>query len=336
MRRWMLAGKGVETLTLDETEAPRPGSGEVLVRVNAVSLNYRDWAIVEESYPAPVKKPFVPASDMAGTVVETGPGVTRLRRGDRVTSLFKPLWKDGEGDAESMAATLGGPLPGVLTEYRVFPEDWLLSTPATLSDEEAATLPIAALTAWFALVDDGALQAGETVLAQGSGGVATFAIQIAKAMGARVLVTTGSLDKAAHLRQIGADVVIERGRNGAWADAVLKATNGLGVDHVLDVAGGAGMGASLRAVRIGGHVAVIGFLDDPAFSLTTPTVIYKRAKIQGVAVGHQRSSERMFAFFDEHRIRPVIERRYRFTEAPEAFAHLGRGAIGKLVIQVAE
>ena len=281
MRRWLLTGKGLDTLKLETTDTPQPGAGEVLVRVGAVSLNYRDWAIAQDTYPATVELPLIPASDMAGVVVETGPGVTRLHRGDRVTSLFKPLWKDGEADAAAGAATLGGPLPGVLTEYRVFPEDGLLPTPASLSDEEASTLPIAALTAWFALVEDGQLHAGQTVLTQGSGGVSIFAIQIAKAVGARVLVTTGSLDKAALLRQVGADQVIERGHDGAWADAALAATEGTGVHHVIEVAGGDSLGHSLRALHQGGHIAVIGFLADPAFSLTTPALIYKRAQIRG-------------------------------------------------------
>ena len=261
--------------------------------------------------------------------------MTRWKEGDRVVSLFRPKWQDGTPTAAMVEASLGGPLPGVLAEYRLFPEDGLVRTPDTLTDSEASTLPIAALTAWFALVENGRLAAGETVVLQGTGGVSLFGLQIAKALGARTLITTGSASKRDRLQTLGADAILERSNHEPWEKAVLAQTGGRGADHIIEVAGGANLQASIHALTIGGHIALVGFLAGKTLDASAPTLMMKQGRIWGVAVGHRRAFERMLAAFAEHSIHPIIDQTYAFDQIPEAFQHLSRGAFGKLVIQVA-
>ncbi|GAA0913664.1 NAD(P)-dependent alcohol dehydrogenase [Rothia nasimurium] len=335
MKCWQLAAFGLENLHLTDVLVPEPGPGEVLVRVEAVSLNYRDRLVIQgELLPGPPAMPFVPASDMAGKVVSTGSGVSRVREGDRVVANFWTPWIEGEPppDMTRHGLSLGGPLPGVLSEYIILHEDVLVHSPASLSAPEASTLPIAALTAWFALVETGRLHAGQSVLVQGTGGVAIFGLQLAKALGAQVIVTSRSAEKLARARDLGADAIIDTGANPAWAVKALELTEGRGVDHILELIGGDNLRQSASALASGGRIAQIGFLDGADITLPVLPLMLRRAVIQGITVGHRTSLENMIRAIDHHRIKPVIDTTYAFDNALAAFDHLGRGPFGKVVI----
>jgi NADPH:quinone reductase-like Zn-dependent oxidoreductase len=334
MRAWQLHRTGVEHLRLVEQAEPVPGRGEILVRATAVSLNYRDWAIVAGTYGIDVEWPLVPGSDVAGDVVAVGPGVTDLRVGDRVTGLFRPEWQDGVPTETMLAASRGGPLPGVLAELVVFPVHGVVRTPDTLTDDEASTLPIAALTAWFALVENGRLEPGQWVGLEGTGGVALFGFQIAQALGARTVVITGSEHKAARVRTLGADAVVLRKPGRSWTGEVVSATGGVGVDHFLETAGGQSVQHAIDSLRMGGHISQIGFLEDKQLRFSAISLMMKQAKLWGVTVGHRRAFERMIAVFAQHQIHPIIDQRYPFAETPNAFLHLRRGALGKIVVHI--
>src|SRR5271170_3583846 len=267
MESWQLTKSGNENVHLIESPIPQPGSGQILVRTQAVSLNYRDKLVIEDKYPLPILYPLVPGSDLAGEVVAVGSGVSRLKAGDQVISLFRPKWLRGVPSLETMRANLGGPLPGVLAEYVLLSEEGALTYPDYLTPAEASTLPVAAMTAWVALFKHGNLKPGETVLLQGSGGVSLFALQLAVAHGARVLVTSRSPGKIARLKQLGAAEVIDTSAHAAWDEVVLQLTYVRGADHVLDVIGGDAVPRSIQAAAWGGHIALIGFLDRPAATI---------------------------------------------------------------------
>jgi NADPH:quinone reductase-like Zn-dependent oxidoreductase len=334
MRAWQLEGVGIGKLRLVEGPDPKPGRGEVLVRAKAVSLNYRDWDIIAGTYPLKVDLPLVPASDVAGEVVATGPGVSDLQIGDRVISLYRPEWQDGAPTAGMLAASLGGPLPGVLSELRVFPAHGVVRTPKVLTDEEASTLPIAALTAWFALIENGELQSGQWVGIEGTGGVSLFGFQIAQAFGARTVVISGGEEKRKRMLELGADAVVQRTAGKPWDDDLISATSGEGVDHFLETAGGKSVQQAINALRIGGHIAQIGFLEDKQLAFNAPSLMMKQGKLWGVTVGHRRAFERMLVAFEKRGIHPMIDRTYPFAEAPDALLHLKRGAFGKIVVRL--
>jgi NADPH:quinone reductase-like Zn-dependent oxidoreductase len=275
-----------------------------------VSLNYRDKLVIETGMGLPIAFPFAPASDLAGEVVATGTGVTRFKTGDRVISNFIPDWLDGvrPGNARTPPyQTLGGFYPGVLADYVAFPEAWLVKAPATLDDAEASSLPIAGLTAWFALIEQGALHAGESVVVQGTGGVALFGLQLAKLHGAEVIVTSSSDDKLAKVKTLGAD-------------------------HVLEIAGGPNLAKSLAAVAVNGRVSVIGVLE--GFEVSSPALplLLKAPVVQGISVGHRRGLENLVAAVDRTGLKPVIDRRYALEDLPAALDHLDRGPYGKVVV----
>lgn len=336
MRVWQLPTFGLSNLELAERPVPSPGKGEVLVKVGAVSLNYRDKLVVEgQLLPDRPVMPFIPVSDMAGEVVAIGGGVTRFAVGDRVMGNFWTQWIDGIPPPEMRhhGLSLGGPLPGMLAEYVVILEDVAVRVPASLSNEEASTLPIAALTAWFALVESGRLTAGQSVLVQGTGGVSLFGLQIAIALGARAIVTSRDSGKLERVKALGASHGINTSVMPAWAAEVLRVTGGEGVDHVLEMIGGENLRQSLEALAIGGHIAQIGFLGDAEITLAAVPLMLRRAAIQGISVGHRRGFEEMNDVIERHRIRPVIDHVYPFGEVRLAFAHLDRGPFGKVVIQ---
>ncbi|KVL86249.1 zinc-dependent alcohol dehydrogenase family protein [Burkholderia stagnalis] len=338
MKQWQLPAFGLPHLELADVPVPRPGPRELLVRVGAVSLNYRDALVVDGALlPDLPAMPFVPCSDMAGEVVAVGADVTRFAVGDRVLGHFWTQWIDGGPPPEMTrhGLSLGGPLPGVLAEYVTLGEQAAVRAPASLDDAAASTLPIAALTAWFALVETGGVQSGQTVLVQGTGGVALFGLQIARAFGARVIVTSRDAGKAARAMALGADASIDTSDTRDWADAALRLTGGRGVDHVLELVGGANLRQSATAVAPGGRIAQIGFLDSDDLVLPALPLMLKRAVVQGISVGHRRAFEQMNRAFDEHGIRPVVEHVHAFDDAPAAFAHLERGPFGKVVITVA-
>ncbi|HEY0554266.1 MAG TPA: NAD(P)-dependent alcohol dehydrogenase, partial [Thermoanaerobaculia bacterium] len=228
---------GLDHLALVERPDPRPGPGQALVRLRAASLNFRDLLTVEGKYNPKQKLPLIPCSDGAGEVVTVGEGVTRVQPGDRVCTVFAQKWLAGRPTRERLRSTLGGPLDGTLAELAVFDQEGLVKTPDSLTDEEAATLPCAAVTAWSALVTEGGLTAGDTVLVQGTGGVSLFALQLAKILGARVIATSSSDEKLARVREMGADETINYREVPAWGVRAKELTGGAGVDHVVEVGG---------------------------------------------------------------------------------------------------
>ena len=333
MKRWTVARPGAQHLTLERVPVPTPGEHEVLVRVDAVSLNYRDIGVVEGTeLRAELPFPVTPGSDLAGRVVSTGSRVTRFREADMVLGTFWAGWIDG--DWPDHARVLGGSLPGVLAQYVVLHEDWLVHAPRTLDAAQASTLPCAGLTAWFALVEQGGLHAGQTVLVQGTGGVAIFGLQLARAHGARVIVTSGSEEKRHRALALGASHVIDRTADVPWDVQAREYTSGRGVDHVFELVGGENLGASLRAIRQGGRVSLIGMLGEYAMTFPSVPSFLARPVIQGIAVGHRRALEALVRAVDAVALQPVIDASYDFDRLPEAFEHLKRGAFGKIVVKV--
>jgi NADPH:quinone reductase-like Zn-dependent oxidoreductase len=335
LKAWTLNDFGIDNLVRSDVPTPEPGPRQLLVEVGAVSLNFRDKAVAEGLYePDRMPKGLIPVSDAAGRIVETGADVTRWSVGDRVVSHLYSGWLDGAPGPDENARALGGPLDGGLAEYVVLEEDSVVAAPAAMTDEHAATLPIAALTAWFALVEYGNLQAADTVLTQGTGGLSLFAIQLASALGARVIATSSSDDKLAHAAALGAAETINYRTTPDWDEAARELTGGRGVDHVLDVVGGGNLNRSIAASRVDGRVTVAGFIDGQSSSIDLMALIFGRTRVQGIAVGHLRAFERLIAFLDRHEIEPVIDAVYGFDEVKQAYAHLDRGPFGKLVIKV--
>jgi NADPH:quinone reductase-like Zn-dependent oxidoreductase len=300
-----------------------------------VSLNYRDKTVLETGRGLPLQFPFTPGSDLAGTVVGTGEGATRFEVGDRVISTFTPDWRDGTrgGDARTPSyRTLGGYYPGVLAERVCFSEEWFVPAPATLSLAEASTLPCAGVTAWFALVERGHVHAGDVVLIEGTGGVSLFGIQIAKAHGARVIVS-GSAARLDRALALGADDGVDR-RRPDWVDAIYNLTDGRGVDHVLEIVGGPHLGQAVQVAAVGGTIHQIGALE--GFEITAPVMplMLKDIVIQGIGTGHRRALERLVDAVDHTALKPTIDSRYPLTNLPAALDQLDRGPFGKIVIGV--
>jgi NADPH:quinone reductase-like Zn-dependent oxidoreductase len=321
---------------LSETDVPTPKRGEILVKTSAVSLNYRDRLVLESGMGLPLQFPFVPASDMAGVVKAIGDGARRFKPDDRVISTFAPGWIDDKplGSARHPPyRTLGGFYPGVLSEYVAFPEDWFVAAPASLDDAEASTLPCAGLTAWFALIERGKVKPGDTVLVQGTGGVALFGLQLAVAQGAEVFVTSGSAEKLERAKALGARHGIDR-NTGDWVEAVFRLTRDRGIDHIFEIVGGPHLGQSLKAVALNGRISLIGVFEGFDISGPAGPLLLKSPVIQGIAVGHRRALEDFVRAIDQIGLKPVIDHRYRFSEVPNAFDHLDRGAFGKIVIEV--
>lgn len=328
LMRWQLAEAGAQHLEFVDAPMPTPRGREVLVRVDAVSLNYRDQMVIDNQYGMGGAHPFTPGSDMAGQVVATGPDVTRWQNGQAVISTFTAGWLDGQAPAGAMP--LGLPGPGMLASHVLVHEDWLVAAPTTLEAAAASTLPCAGLTAWMALVENGGLRAGQTVLVHGTGGVALFGVQIARLHGAQAYVTSGSPEKAPAVLALGAAQVLPR--SGPWPAELLRLTGGRGVDHVLETAGGATLGQSLQAVAQGGHVAYIGVMEGAGFSGSGFDLISKRARVQGVSVGHRRALQDLVRAVDAGGLQPVVAAQYPAAALHDALAHLGRGPLGKVVV----
>jgi NADPH:quinone reductase-like Zn-dependent oxidoreductase len=335
MRRWEMTALGRDHLSIVTTPVPQPQAGEVLVKVAAVALNSRDTLVIETGLGLPLTFPFVPASDLAGTVVTSGSGVTRFKVGDRVISAFSAGWIDGPppGNARASHPTLGGVHQGVLAEFVALPEEWLVRAPSSIADDEASTLPCAGLTAWNALVEFGFVHSGQTVLVHGTGGVALFGLQIAKALGAEVIVISGSEDKISRARALGADHCLNR-RTGDWVEEIRRLTADRGADHILETIGGANLGRSLQALTPNGRLSCIGVQEGLELSASAAQVLPKQATIQGISVGHRRALEDLVRAVDRSAMRPVIDGRYPMTRLPEALAHLERGPFGKVVIEM--
>jgi NADPH:quinone reductase-like Zn-dependent oxidoreductase len=334
MQRWELPELGLDKLKLQTVEKPRPASGEILVEVEAVSLNYRDAEVAETGMGVPLRFPFTPASDMAGRVVELGDGVTRFKLGDRVISVCITGWIDGAPKSWVEAPTQGGPINGMLSRFVATPAEWCVSAPLSLTALEACTLPIAGLTAWMALFENGNLKPGQTVVVQGTGGVSLFAIQLAAAAGAQVIVTTSSEEKISRAKTLGARHGVNRRATPDWQQEVLALTKGRGADHILEMAGGDNLARSIQAITPGGRISVIGLLESDSISTPILPLLGSRASIVGISVGHRRALEDLIRMIDAQGLRPVIDAVYPFSKVPDAFNHLTAGPFGKIVVEV--
>lgn len=336
MKAWQLTSFGRENLKLNDIPQPTPGPGEALVRIASVSLNYRDKLLSDGTYNPHLQFPITQVADAVGEVVALGPDTTRFKVGDRVVTSYCTRWIDGAPTSKESLYTLGNIIPGALAEYLVLTENALALAPSYLTNDEAAALPCAGLTAWYALVEKGGLTAGQTVLIQGTGGVSLFGLQIASALGANVIITSSSDDKLARAKALGAHHTINYKTHPDWEDEALALTNKEGVDHILEVVGGPNLARSIKAIKPEGQISIIGIIE--GFDATIPlfSVIKQQALIRGISVGPLRALERMLKKFDELKLRPVIDSVYSFADAPKAYERLEQGAFGKIVIRVHE
>jgi len=317
----------LEGLKRTERPMPSPGAGQVLVRMRAASLNYRDLAVVTGKYfGGPVSRGLIPLSDGAGEVEDVGDGVQRFSRGDRVVATFT------QG---SPPAALGSPLDGTLAEFAVFPESGLLPIPGHLSFEEAATLPCAGVTAWNALMEGKVVRPGDTVLTLGTGGVSILALQLAKLAGAYVVITSSSDEKLERAKRLGADAVVNYRRHPEWAEQVLELTGRRGADHIVEIGGAGTLPQSFQAVAHRGEIVLIGVLTPPPANLNPHALMPKSATLRGVFVGDTPMLESLLRAIDVNRLRPVIDEVFEFDAAPEAYRKLAAAAhFGKLVIRI--
>jgi NADPH:quinone reductase-like Zn-dependent oxidoreductase len=326
------SGAGIEGLTRKRHDEPRPGLREVLVRVRANSLNFRELSVLRGTYPLPVKPDVVMGADGAGEIVALGEGVTRVKIGDRVAAAMFPRWIDGPFAVENLPQ-LGGSLDGMMTELIVLDEDAVVQIPDHLSFEEGATLPCAAVTAWNALTGSRRLQAGDTVLTLGSGGVSLFALQFAKLIGARVIATTSSDEKAKRLLSLGADSVINYRTTPDWHLQVRELTGGRGVDQVVDIGGGT-LEKSLKSTAWEGEVEFIGMLEGAVSPLDISTLYTSIARLRVVAAGSRAQFIAMNRAIAVARLKPVIDRVFGFEELPPAFRYYeSNRPLGKVVIR---
>ena len=324
----------IGALRLTQRPVPAPRRGEILVRIRAASLNYRDLAILEQKYLPSLPLPYVPASDCCGEVAAVGEAVSRFKVGERVMPLYTQGWYDGKPTLEMRTRrTLGAPLAGVLAEYVAVPAEDAVSVPASLSDAEAATLPIAALTAWTTL-QEGGIKPGDSVLVQGTGGVALFALQFARLAGAHVIILSSSDEKLARAQALGAHTGINYRSTPKWEDSVKAATDGRGVDIVVETAG-ASLAQSLACTAFGGFVGVVGFVAGYTAEIPLRALIGPLVRVQGIAVGSRTRFEAMNRAIERHALKPVIDSHFSLGDAAAAFSHLRDGRhFGKIVIAV--
>lgn len=326
---------GIEALALVDRPEPKPATGQVLVKVKATSLNYRDLLAAEGFYGSGVKYPLVPMSDGAGEVVGVGEGVTRVKIGDRVAGIFFQDWISGSLTKEKMKSDLGGGIDGMLAEYVVLHQDGLIILPDHLSYPEAATLPCAAVTAWHGLVTKGNLSEDDTVLLLGTGGVSMFALQFAKIYGAKVIITSSSDDKLTRAKELGADETINYKTTPDWEKKVYELTHRTGVDHVVEVGGTGTLAKSLQAARIGGRISLIGVLSGRGSEIDPMPILFKSLAVQGIYVGSREMFEVMNHKISEQKLKPIIDKVFPFAEAKAAYSYLkSANHFGKVVIQV--
>ena len=336
MRAWQITQEfGIDNLALADRPDPQPGPGQIVVRVKATSLNYRDLITVKHGGLRGLSLPLVPLSDGAGEVIGAGDGVTRVRMGDRVAGIFFQNWLAGGPDAAHQASALGGALDGMLAEQVVLSEDGVVRIPDYMSYEDAATLPCAAVTAWQSMVSLGNVKAGDTILILGTGGVSIFALQFAVAAGARSIVTSSSDEKLERATALGATHVVNYKTTPEWGKKVLELTGGVGVDQVVEVGGAGTLGQSMEATRVGGMIGLIGILAGTDGEVNPIPVLMKSLRLQGVYVGSRAMFEDMNAALAANRIKPVIDRVYPFEEAREALKLMESAAhFGKIVVTV--
>jgi len=324
---------GVDALALNSRPTPEPGPGEILLRMRASAINYRDLSTIEEPIARGIVYPRIPNSDGAGEVIAVGAGVSRFAPGDRVAGCFFQDWNDGQISAAAMASALGGAIDGVLAEEVVLNEQGAVLLPAHMSFAEGATLPCAGLTAWNCLIEQGGLTAGKTALFLGTGGVSIFGLQIARMIGARAIITSSSDAKLARAAELGANDLVNYRETPDWQAKVLELTDGVGVDVTIETGGGGTLEKTIEATRVGGTISLIGVLTGG--SINPSSVMRKSIRLQGVYVGNRRMFEEMNAAFSLNQIRPVIDQVFDFEEARAAYQVM-RGAthFGKLVVSI--
>lgn len=330
-RAFELTEFGIDKIIQRDRQLPELGPNDVMVKMKAVSLNYRDLLVARGLYSRGLKLPLVPLSDGAGEVIEIGKAVTRFKRGDRVMPIFMQKWIGGQISKEASSSSLGGSIDGVLQNEAVFDEEGLVTIPAHLSYEEGATLPCAAVTAWNAMFENGDVKPGSSLLTLGTGGVSIFALQFAKAAGARVVITSSSDDKLERAKKLGADITVNYRKNPDWEKAVLQSYAD-GVDHVMELGGSGTLDRSLKAVAIGGHVSLIGVLSQGQFDATR--LLMKTVRLQGIFVGSREMFERMNKAIEVNKIAPIIDKTYSVEQISEALHALEQAEhFGKIVLK---
>jgi len=336
MKAMVMEALGVENLRLKDVPDPKPGAGQVLVRLRAASLNFRDVLALRGGYGSRQKQAgLIPLSDGAGEVVEVGAGVRRFRPGDRVVNTFFPGWLAGPPDERFLQQDLGGMEDGVACELRVFGEDALLPIPQSMTFVQAATLPCAAVTAWNAVRAHGNSGPEHVVLTQGSGGVAIFALQFAHAAGARVIAISSAASKLERLQALGAQHGINYTEDAEWGKTARKFTSGRGVDLVVETAGAATLKQSIRATRLGGMIAMIGMVSGASAELNLPLVAMGSLRIHGIAVGNRSHLEQAIAACAANGIEPVVDRVMPLADLGEALRHVESGKqFGKVCIEI--
>jgi NADPH:quinone reductase-like Zn-dependent oxidoreductase len=338
MKAWRIPSFGIGNLELATLPDPKPQRGEVLVRVHAVSWNYRDLMVTMGRYNPKMKLPRIPCSDGAGEVVAVGEGVTRVKVGDRIAGIFMQNWIDGDPDAAKIRGALGGDIDGMLTEFVALREDGVVHFPPHLSYEEAATLPCAGVTAWNAITgagETGGVTAGDTVVILGTGGVSIFALQFAKMLGARVLGTSSSDEKLERAKKLGLDAGVNYREQPEWDQWVMQQTDGRGADLVVEVGGAGTFTRSLRSVRIGGSVAQIGVLTQSQESLEVPLLLHRQVHLRGIYVGSRAHFEKMNRAILQQKLKPVVDEVFSFEDAPAALHRMeSRAHFAKLVTSV--
>jgi NADPH:quinone reductase-like Zn-dependent oxidoreductase len=325
----------IDNLTLTERPAPEPGPGQVLLQMKAASLNYRDLVVMQRGYGRSTGAlPLIPISDGVGEVIAVGAGVRRIAVGDRVCPVFLQGWIGGEPTRARLSSTLGGPLDGVMAEYMVQAEHDVVKVPPHLTDEEAATLPIAALTAWTAVMTEGRVKAGDKVLVQGTGGVSLFALQFARLAGAYIIVTSSSDDKLQRALELGADEGINYLTTPEWGRPARDLAGGEGLDHIIEVGGEQTLPQSLRAIRPGGTISLIGVLSGSTMNARLGLIVTRYIRLQGITVGHRDSFEAMIRALAQHQLRPVVDRVFAFEELRATLDYMAAGShFGKICLR---
>ncbi len=326
---------GIENLNVTQAQTVEPGQGQVRLRVEAVSLNRRDLLMVQGVYNPKQDLPSVPCSDGAGIADAIGPGCKRIKKGDRVVLHMMPLWLAGEPSSLKLSEAMGGASgDGTLEQIIIVPETALLPIPDAMSFEAASTLPCAALTAWSAIVTLGNTQPGDTVLIQGTGGVSLFALQFARMSGAHVVATTSSSEREKRLKALGADATVNYRTDKDWARNARALSPTGRLDLIVDVGGGGTLDASLRVIRPGGTIALIGVLDGARAEINLPLAVMRQVRLQGVTVGSRETFEAMLRAITVHGIDPVIDTRYTFANLHAAFARMDANAhVGKIIVE---
>lgn len=333
MRAWQIPSFGLQALEFIERPTPVPAAGEVLVKIHAVSFNYRDLLLVKGLYNPRLKLPRIPCSDGAGVVEAVGEGVTQFKPGDRVAGIFMQNWLEGPPTPANVKGALGGDIDGMLAEYIVLRESGIVRIPEDMDLLHASTLPCAAVTAWNAL-KVGNVRSGSTVLVQGTGGVSVFAMQMARLMGARVLGTSTHAEKLEQALALGLDAGLNTAETPEWAPWVLDQTGGEGVDLVVEVGGERTLPQSLQAVRMGGAIAQIGVLSGVDCHLPVTAILHKQVRLQGIYVGCRKDFEEMNAFLSHTRLEPIVES-FPWTTSRQVLERMeAQGHFGKLAVTV--